>query len=419
MKILMIDKFYFIKGGPERYMFDLTRMLEERGHDVIPFSMKHPDNFPTPFEKYFVENIEFNMDSPVDKIVSGLRIFGRVVYSFHAKRKLARLIESAKPDIAHLHMIDHHLSPSVLDVLRKGGIPVIQTVHQYKLVCPNYRLYNPRRGQICERCLDGNFCHPIFERCHKNSPLSGALLALEMSVHKMLKTHQKGIQIFHVPSRFMGRMLVKGGFKADRIAHLALLCSEEIEKVRPNWQSDDTIIYLGRLSEEKGIVTLLNAMHAVENIRLLIVGEGPLRPALESLVSRHKLAQVSFVGPKYGEDLRRLVSRSKFVVVPSEWYENSPLVIYESFFLGKPVIGADIGGIPEFVEHEKTGLLFTPGNVEELAERINRLLHHPELIREYGIQARKKAERELNADTHFKGMMKLYDRLLNLRQGND
>jgi len=413
MKILMVNKFYFIKGGSERYFFELSNILMEHGHKVIPFAMKHPNNYSSRYEKYFVDNIEFNLNSDLEKLKKSFKISGRIIYSLHARKKIEQLIEKTKPDIAHLHMIDHQLSPSILHVLKKHNIPVIQTVHQYKIICPNYLLYNTRTHKICEKCVGGHYYHPIFERCHKNSSMAGFILAVESYLHKAMKIYEGNINIFHVPSFFMKEKLEQGGIDKSKIEHL--FYTIDINNYSPHFDSEDYFLYFGRLSEEKGLVTLLKAMQKVRNSKLLIIGDGPQRMELESFSLKSQLQNVKFLGAKYGKELKSIVARSKFVVVPSEWYDNSPLVIYESYALGKPVIGSDIGGIPELIEPGKTGLLFQPGNSEELVEKINFLLKHPQLVKEYGINARKKAGKEFSPEFHYHEMYRKYQRLLGIK----
>ena len=256
MKVLMVNKFFFIKGGSERYYFELTKVLEKHGHTVIPFSMKHPNNNKSAYESYFVDFIDFDLDNPWEKLRNAIRITGRIVYSLHAKRKIEELIQETKPDIAHIHMIDHQISPSILTVLKRHGIPVIQTVHQQKLVCPSYLLYNMRTKQICEKCIGGSTLHPIVERCHKNSVFAGMLIGLESGIHRMMKLYDKSVDLFHVPSNFTGGKLEEGGFNRDKIEHL--FYTIQVDDYRPYYESDNYFIYYGRLAEEKGIITLLH-----------------------------------------------------------------------------------------------------------------------------------------------------------------
>jgi len=409
LKILMINKFYFIKGGSERYFFELKEILERKCHTVIPFSMQHPNNFKTEFERYFVKHIEFNQNSFLKKIAEAPRILGRIIYSLHSRSQIEKLINTYKPDIAHLHMIDHQISPSILHSLKKYGIPVIQTVHQYKLVCPNYLLYIPHKGQICERCIKRSYIHPLLAKCHKNSWFASFVLVLETLIHRLMKIHQN-INFFHVPSDFMKNKLQEGGFPAQKLLkHFYAIKLEDFPFSRT---TENFFVYLGRLSKEKGVLTLLKAMVNVNTSQLLIVGDGPQRPELEKFAADIQLKNVKFVGNKSKHEVREIVSKSKFVVVPSEWYDNSPLVIYESFAMGKSVLGADIGGISELVDGD-VGIKFQAGNVEQLHEKIYFLLNNPKLTREYGINARKRAESEFDPESHYRWISQVYHNMLN------
>lgn len=409
LKILAIDKYYFIKGGAERYYFEVNQILKSHGHQIIPFSMKHSDNFETEYEDYFVDNIEFNHKTQFERIWAAPKIIGRIIYSTHAQKQIEKLIEKEKPDIAHLHMIDHQLSPSILHSLKKYDIPVIQTVHQYKLVCPNYKFYNPGKGIICEKCINSHYLHPIFEKCHQDSALSGMLLALEAYVHKWMNIY-KNVDLFHTPSTFMKTKMIEGGIDQSKIEKLYYSINISDYPFSPGF--DDYFVYYGRLAYEKGVMTLLKTMKSITHSKLLIIGDGPQRKELEEFVNSHSIGNVKFLGNLDKDKLNSLVSKAKFVVVPSEWYDNSPLVIYESFCLGKAVIGSDLGGISELIDHEKNGLLFKAGDVDELTRLINRLLNNPDEIRLFGVNARKKAELEFDPNHHFTELMKLYGRIL-------
>jgi len=409
LTVLMIDKYYFIKGGAERYFFELKNTLESQGHKVIPFSMKHPDNFQTEYENYFVNNVEFNHRSKIKKIIDGPGIAGRIIYSISAKKKIEKLIKDVKPDIAHLHMIDHQISPSILHVLKKYGVPTIQTVHQYKLVCPNYRLFNNNKNNIYEKCLGGNYFYPIIENCHKTY-FSAMLLSIEMYIHKLLKIYEKNVDLFHTPSNFMQQKLIEGGIDQNQITKLYYTIDLNEFPVSPDYE--DYFVYFGRLSEEKGVLTLLQAMKKIKQSQLKIVGDGPLKNSLEQFAKENNLKNVEFVGYKDGDELKSIMGKTKFVVVPSEWYDNSPLVIYESFSMGKPVIGADIGGITELVDHQKNGLLIQHGKVEDLREAIIFLLNSSDTLKKFGENARKKAELQFNPSIHYEKIMDMYSKLI-------
>lgn len=412
MKILMVDKFFFIKGGAERYYFELKKLLEDRGHEVIPFSMQHPENFETPYEKDFVDDIEFNGLTTLEKFKHAPKIISRVVYSKRAKEAVCRLIEREKPDIAHLHMIDHQISPSILHAFRDKKIPVVQTCHQYKLVCPSYRLFVMHKNRICEKCIKGHFYHAILERCHKESLSASMLVAAESYIHRMMKIYDL-IDVFHVPSRFLGQKLIEGGFPQNKIWHSFYTINLEDYPFHP--EAEDYFIYYGRLSEEKGVLTLLKAMQKTPNAKLLIAGDGPHRAALEGFASANGLKNVTFLGNQHNETLIPLIQKSRFVVVPSEWYDNSPLVIYESFSMGKPVISSTLGGMPELIEHGKSGLHFTAGNVDALAASILQLWDNREACQKMGRHARKTAEKEFSPEAHYQKIINLYEKMLSAK----
>jgi glycosyltransferase involved in cell wall biosynthesis len=412
----MVDKYYFVKGGVERYFFELKTILERNGHTVIPFSMKHPANFETPYSEYFVENIGFNPSSISQKLSIGMRSLGRIFYSIQAAERLKRLIRDTRPDIAHLHMIDHQLSPSILPVLKAANIPVVQTLHAYKLVCPAYRLYHMGKQRVCEKCLHGSYYRALFERCHKNSYFATLLVVLEMSFHKMLRFYKRNIDLFLVPSRFMGDKIIEAGIDPAKIRHL--FYTIQVDEYHPNYESEDYFLFYGRLSEEKGLLTLLRAVESGNGLPLQIVGDGSQRPKLEAYIRDNGIDNVRFLGPLEGDALKMVVSKSKFVVVPSEWYENSPLVIYESFAMGKPVIGARIGGIPELIEPGVDGFLYEAGNSDELRQWIVHLVQHQRALPKMGRAARRKAERLFSPQVHYAQLMRVYQQLLN-RQNSE
>jgi glycosyltransferase involved in cell wall biosynthesis len=409
VKILMVDKYFFIMGGAERYYFELKNILEQHGHQVIPFSMQHPRNFPSAWSDYFVSNIEFNGHSKLQQLAQSPKIVSRVLYSQEAKAAITKLIERVKPDIAHLHMIDHQLSPSILHALQRYDIPVVQTCHQYKLVCPSYRLLVMRENRICEKCVTGNFYHAVLERCHKDSVAASALIAFESYLHKWLRVYDL-IRLFHVPSRFLGRKFRDSGVSDKRIWQQ--FYTIDLRHYPFSEVFEDYFVYYGRLSGEKGILTLLRAMQEVNKSKLLIIGDGPQRAELENFATAHKLSNVVFTGSKSGKELTQLVSRAKFVVVPSEWYDNSPLVIYESFAMGRPVIATNLGGMPELIEDGVNGRLFAPKDADGLSRIINEMLNDEKVLRQMGQAGRATAEREFAPEVHYQKIYEVYQRLI-------
>jgi glycosyltransferase involved in cell wall biosynthesis len=239
-------------------------------------------------------------------------------------------------------------------------------------------------------------------------------MSVESYLHHGLGVYNH-VALFHAPSAFIGQKLVAGGVKDRRVRHLFYAIN--VADYKPHYDHQGYFLYFGRLSSEKGIFTLLKAMKKIDRYSLKIVGDGPLRNDLERFALQNELSNVEFAGLRSGEELKQIVANAMFVVVPSEWYENSPLVIYEAFALGKPVVGAAIGGIPELVDHDKNGLLFRAGDSEDLAEQIRHLLDHPEKLKPYGMAGRLKAEQQFDAECHYDHMMKIYQSLLSSATG--
>ncbi len=405
MKILQINKFFYQKGGSERYFFELRKLLTAHGHQVMDFSMVHPKNEPSDYSQYFVSHLDFDQPrSGLEKI----KMVGRVIYSWEAKRKLRELIKKEKPDIAHLHNISHQLSPSILSVLKKNKIPVIQTLHDYKLICPNYRLFV--KGKICERCWKHKYYQTVLHRCIKNSRLRSLIASLEAYLHWFLKSYQK-VDLFIAPSAFIRDKSVEFGVLLKKIKYLPhFLNSEEYQ---PSGFMANYLVYFGRLSKEKGLGTLLRAVAELnKDIYLKIIGEGLEQENIEILINKLGLKNTELLGHKIGEELKELIKNSLAVIVPSLWYENAPFSIYEAMFLAKPVIGSRLGGIPELIKDGETGWLFNAGDYKDLAQKINILTANPGLAIELGQKARREAQEKFNEEKHYQNLLKIYQELI-------
>jgi len=405
MKVLQINKFFRQVGGSERYMFEVSQLLQNEGHEVIFFAMRHPENEHSPQESFFVSTIEYGDTTPVYKLKTLWRTVGKTVYSFESRRKMRALVEAERPDMAHIHVISHQISPSILDALRDAGVPTVQSMHDYKQVCPSYQLYIHHKGEICERCLSGNYYNAVLQRCIKKSIPGSILAAGAQYLHRASHIYEKNIDFFIAPSRFMRDKLVEGGVPREKIRVLAY--GIDIGAYAPNYDAGDYAVYFGRLSPEKGLTTLLHAMERIPDLKLVVVGEGPHRAELERAAERRGLVNISFVGHKDGDALKDLVRNAAFSVLPPEWYENSPLSIYESHALGTPVVASRIGGIPELIEDDESGLLFTPGDAEELAERMATLFANKDKCREMGRRGREEVERL--CAKHYGGLMAVYE----------
>jgi glycosyltransferase involved in cell wall biosynthesis len=363
-RLLAINNYFYRRGGAEAVFFDHIAMFSQIGWDVVPFAMQHENNAPSPWSEYFVSEIEYGRrTSPLRKVAQAASI----IYSREAQRNLARLIEQARPSIAHAHNVYHHLSPAIFSTLKAAGIPVVMTAHDLKLACPSYKML--RDGKVCEDCKGGRIHNVLRYRCIKDSVALSGLVLVETMVHRALGLYREKLDRIVVPSRFYIEKLVEWGWPREKLVYVPNFV--DVESYRPEWDEGDYVVFAGRLAPEKGLATLIQAA-ALAGQRLILAGTGPEEAALRDLVARTG-ADASFVGHLSGQELHRLIGESRALVLPSEWYENAPISILEAYALGRPVIGAAIGGIPEMIRDGETGLLAAAGDVEDLARRLSDL----------------------------------------------
>jgi len=391
-------------GGTEQYFRDLSTLLERNGHNTIPFAVHHPNNPETPYSKYFLSSLDYRDKSFMYRVKNVYRILSGTLYSLEAKRQMTRLIKDHQPDIAHIQSIEHHISPSILHSLNKYSIPIVQSINTYKLVCASYRLYLVDKHQICERCLYGKHYHAVQTRCVKGSFAASFLAMIEMYLHETMNIYNL-VDRFIVSNDFMASKLVDAGYDSNKV--IKLLNPLSLEDYQVSTSFDDYILYFGRLDPEKGVSTLLKAMKYLPQLRLVIVGDGSQMASLEQWVSQNQLNNIDFVGAKWGNELAPYLNRARLVVVPSIWYEPSPYVVYQAFASGKPVIAADIGGIPELV-NEESGALFAPGNVEDLVEKLESLAFDDKKLKTKGRYARSWVEKHLDPQTYYRKLDNIY-----------
>ena len=402
MKILQINKFFYLKGGSERYLFELSDMLEKNGHTVIPFAMDDPKNEPTRFKNYFVD--------PVDLEKFSLKNIFKMFYNYDAVRQLERLIKQECPDVAHLHNIAYQLTPAIIKVLKKHHIPVVQTLHDYKLICPNYQLYN--RGKICTHCQGGKYYRCAMGRCVKNSFAKSFLAMLEAYFNE---TKNNLVDTFIAPSLYMQKTCVDFGIPEEKIKHLVYpIDPEKFKNTNSASAKDGCLLYFGRLSGEKGLDRLIEAMSLIsESICLNIVGDGPEREFLMKLVEKNNLSgRVKFSGAKSGLELLKIISEAKAVVIPSVWPENMPLSLLESMAMAKVVLVSNIGGMPERIIDGENGFIFRSGDARDLAAKIEALKNY-DLIR-IGEKARASVA-EFDPRNHYEQIMEIYRNLIGRR----
>jgi len=402
MRVLMVQTFYYYRGGDSTYMLSLSKLLEEKGHEVVPFAMQHPQNLPSPYARFFVSEVDFPGLLRASSPAAVWKVATRSIYNGEARRKIAALADEVKPDIAHFHNIHAHLTTSIVAPLRKRGIPIVWTLHDYRLICPNTSLLS--RGEICERCIPNRFYEAMLQRCKKGS-LAASFIAMLTTLYERLERIPTRIDRFVTPSEFLRSKLIEGGFGPGRIACVPNFVDLALYAGRPE---RDYFCYLGRLSHEKGLDILIRAVAKLETGRLLIVGDGPEADDLKALALELGTSRVEFAGYRSGEELKRILAESQFLVLPSRWYENLPFAVMEAFASSKAVVASRIGGIPEMVDDGVNGLLFPPGDVEALAACLRRMLGDRGAREEMGRRGREKAERLYGRERHYERIEGIY-----------
>jgi glycosyltransferase involved in cell wall biosynthesis len=385
MRILLANKFYYRRGGDCIYMLNLEQLLKAHGHEVAVFAMDYPENLETPWQRYFPSNM------------SKLKAFTRPFGDGETKRKFKQLLEDFKPDVVHLNNIHTQLSPVIAEIAHRKGIRVVWTLHDYKLLCPRYDCM--RAGSNCERCFeDGNKWNCVKYSCMKGGKI-GSFIGYKEAVKWNRERLEKDTDVFVCPSLFMAEKMAQGGFARKKLVPLCNFIDIEKCKRSDDYQKGDYYCYVGRLSHEKGVKTLIEAANQL-SYRLVVIGGGPLMDELTTIAHDN----IEFVGFKQWDDIKKLVGGARFSVIPSEWYENNPLSVIEAECLGTPVLGARIGGIPELIEEGKSGMTFTSKDVNDLKDKTQQMWNATFDYRQLAEESMKR----YNAEEYYKNIMKIY-----------
>lgn len=374
MKILMINKFLHPNGGSETYIFKLGAYLESMGHEVQYFGMEHEGRCVGNRVNAYTSDMDFHGGSKLSKITYPLK----TIYSSEARKKLRLVLEDFQPEVCHLNNFNYQLTPSILLEIakwKKEGHPcrVIFTVHDYQLVCPNHMCNNPNTGENCEKCLGGHFGNCTKGKCIHGSLAKSAVGTLEAMLWNGCGVY-KNIDVMICCSEFLKTKMDCNPLFAGKTVAL----HNFVDKVESGkTEKQDYVLYFGRFSREKGIDTLLKVCKALPEIPFVFAGTGPLEGEIAGVPN------IQNVGFQRGQALENLIRQARFSVYPSQWYENCPFSVMESQLYGAPVLGADIGGIPELIEVGKTGELFESGNAAQLKEKIQTLWENRELTDRY------------------------------------
>ena len=409
MKILLVNKYHYVKGGSETSYFGLADLLTKLGHEVIYFSMADINNKPCEQEKYFVSNVDFNSNiSTLQKVKAGFR----VLYSFEAKKNISALIEQEHPDIVHINLVHRHITLSIVRAIKKYNIPIVFTIHDLNCVCPNHEMLV--NGHVCEKCLHGRYSNCIKNKCVKGSTAKSTLAAIEATNYKRMKIYDD-IDLYITPSYFYKKKLEESGIIHSEIIHIKnFLPTDTVYS--DNNPDNGYLLYFGRISEEKGVLTLVKAVEKLENnIPLIILGTGPIEDEIKEYIKAHNLGnRIKALGFKSGDELKKYVAEAKCVILPSEWYENGPYTIMEAMSQGKPVIVTNYGGLPEIVEDGKTGFICSPFNSDDLKNSIKKVCSLSDA--EYKAMsscAVEKAKIEFSPVTYAQKLTQKYNEIIN------
>lgn len=388
MKILLANKFYYRRGGDCIYMLNLEQLLKAHGHEVAVFAMDYPENLDSPWKKYFPKNM------------SKLMVFTRPFGSHEVKSKFKKLLDDFKPDVVHLNNVHTQLSPVMAELAHLRGIKVVWTLHDYKLLCPRYDCLK-NGNTICETCFNGDKKACLDNKCMKGSKLASFIGYKEAVVWNRERL-EACTDVFICPSQFMADKMVQAGFSKSKMQTLCNFIDVEKCKFSPTDctdyvdlpKKDDYYCFIGRLSHEKGAKTLIEAANQLP-YKLVIIGGGPLMDELKSVAHTN----IEFVGFKQWDDIKQLVGKARFSVIPSEWYENNPLSVIEAQCLGTPVLGANIGGIPELTDYT-----FSSSNIADLRLKIEKMWNS-ELDYQ---QIASEAQHRYDAETYYDKLINIY-----------
>lgn len=411
MNILLVNWTWYPSGGDWTYIENVSRLYEQNGHQVIPFSMNDHRNQPSEYSDFFIDTIDYKKLNQKKSLSDGVKVLSKSIYSKEAKKKLNRLLDQVPIGVAHLNLIHHYITPSILAVLKERNIPIVWTLHDYTAICPQSTFVS--NDQICEKCLGGRFYNCALNRCKKGSFLASSIASFENYFYKF-SDHYAYVDHYICPSVFSYEKYKKHQFFVDKLHHLyhgyaldpaVLDLTESVHTAQA--PTSRYIVFVGRLEKIKGVATLLEAMKDHPTIAVKIVGDGAAEQDLKRLKEVHQLTNVEFMGKQNKEEVWKIIQGAEFLVCPSEWYEVLGFTIVEAMLMGKPVIGARIGAIPETVVHQQTGLLFEPGNADDLHEKIDTLFYQQDLILTLGKNAKSHAENLFNPQKHFEGLKKI------------
>lgn len=397
--VLQVSNNHFIAGGSDRYYFELSDALRASGVAVSNFAARDVRNLPSDCSDFFPKAPAIEQARASD--------FPRYVFSRAAQAALRRLLATRRIDLAHLHIYYGRLTASILKPLREAGVPIIQTLHEYKLICAAYTC--ERNGMSCEECGGRRFWKAVQHRCKQGSLARSAAASAESYISKRLGSHDLIDHFITVSDFQRARLLANDVCDADRVTTIHNFVDPE--RLVPQTDPGSYVLYFGRIERLKGIDTLLDAMAELPAVNLRIVGDGGYRQGCAERIRMLGLKNVEMLEFQEGEELLQTIRNATCTVLPAEWYENCPMSVLESLALGKPVIGTDIGGIPELIDDGVDGLVVPVSNAGALSEAIGSLAENSAMTRQMGEAAREKIESRFSPAAHLQSVRQIYEQV--------
>lgn len=403
MKILHINKFFDVRGGAETILHATMERQRRLGHTVHAFATRSPQNLPSTDAARFVERFDYAIREGWEK---DLRKSISFIWNREARRAVERMLAELRPDVIHLHNIYHHLSSSILGPIRASRVPCVQTLHDYKLACPNYKMFT--EGATCERCKGGRYVEAIRHHCLSSDAAGNILAAVEMGMTKAMQSYERTVRIFICPSQYMAEKMAAWGEPPAKLTVIpnAVDLPQSIAS-----RDGGYLLCAGRLSSEKGIDTLIRAMAKAPSLKLKIAGIGPEEARLRMLATSLNASNVEFLGFVRRSEQAHLWQRAAALVAPSVWYENAPLAVLEAMADGLPILASRIGGLPEMVAHGKNGLLIDAGNVDAWIHALRTFVQLSDSERaRMAFESRRIVEQVFTWEQHLKALFAAYQR---------
>lgn len=416
MKIALVNYRYFISGGPERYYFNIKEILEQNGHEVIPFSIKSSRNIKNDYEKYFLDIVDDEVYFAQAKKKTPrmiLKSFTRMFYSFEAKRKMRQLIRDTRPDIVYIMQMHNKISPSIVDAARAEGVPVIHRISDFQYMCPNALFYNDRCG-VCEDCLKGKRISCVKYRCVLNSPVYSAIKMAAKWLHDAMHVTKK-IDAFVVPSSFTLERLKEYGIPQNKLYHIPTFFN--LKEIDPEVEYKPFVLFVGRIEKQKGLMTLIKAFENTEyNLKIIGFSNDGYEDELKNYL-KGKKHNIEFLGRKKFEEIVPYLKSCLCTTVPSEWYDNFPNVILESFAYKKAVIATDFGSLPELVYENQTGLTFKYADINDFRDKIKFMFENVDNAKFMGENGYQHVITSYSPQQHYKQLMGLFKAVMDNKKG--